>query len=727
MLAVAFSSIPLVTRAAPADLGEIGKHEAIAIQNSHFSRLPYGAGTSQRMLAQYLDQLDPTHFYFLQSDVEGFRAGCGNDLLSLLITCKGPKTALAIHRIYQQRVAASGERAKQLLAENRFDFTTAESIQTDRRTAPWPRDAREADELLRLKLKDALLDEMLRAERKAKAAPAVPSADRATPVEIVALRYRRLVEKVAKTDDTEAAYAFFNAMARAQDPHSDYMSASKADGFGNTLRNEMVGIGVTLESVDDGSTRVAGILIGGPADQSGVLQPGDRIVGLEDGDNGMTDVLHMTSSEVASLLAGGEGTRVRLRVYPAGTSDLRDMVIARGRVKLKSEEASAGVVGISLPNQPGHRLGWIELPGFYVDIPSGRTACANDVQRLLQRLVASKIDGLVLDLRGNGGGSVDEARRIAGFFTGTGPVLQEKDTYGKVSTLSSGQKAIYPGPLVVLVDRQSASAAEILAGALQDYRRAVVVGDRGTYGKGTVQETIELAPLMPFFVKRDQVGVMKLTTKRFYLPSGASSQLDGIASDIALPGRFDAAEVGERFLPHAFQRDRVRPAPGFTPLSADGLFLPRLRELSKQRTDPSKDFAELREDIALAAARRGQPTRSLQIDSRRQELAEAALRKEERDAARALRFKAQQEVDARTLTFQRLTLDDLARGTGLRSYDPAKASEEFVRVAAPSSTPTWPGALEPAKREALLVLNDLVTCSEGSDLAENRKTPVEIH
>jgi len=731
LLTAALATTSLPALAAPADLGEIGRQEVIALRNAHLSLLPYGPETSQRMLARYLDQLDPGHSYFLQSDIDAFQKDYGNDLFTLMLRRESLKPALAIHRVYQQRVAASVGLAKQLLAENRFDFHAAESIQPNRRNAAWPRDEKEAAELLRLRVKDALLDEMLRAENLAKTQAIKNPADHRTPAEIVNLRYGRLAEKIAKADEEEIASGFFNAMVRAYDPHSDYMNARKTDGFGNSMRNEMVGIGVSLESLDDGSTRISGMFLGGPADRSGALQPGDRIVGVDGagGSSGpLTDVLHMTSSEVSALLVGGEGTKVRIKVLPADDSAAREVTISRERVRLKADEANGGIVDLRLPERAAHRLGWIELPGFYVDFRNGRTSSAADVQKLLARLMDGKIDGLLLDLRGNGGGSVEEARRIAGFFIGNGPVLQEKDRLGRIETLSSGQKAMYQGPLTVLVDRQSASASEILAGALQDYRRAVIVGDRATFGKGTVQDPIELAPMMPFLVNRDGVGMLKLTSKRFYLPSGASTQINGVASDVAMPSRYDAAEVGERYLPHALAADRIRPASGFTPLSDENLFLPTLRELSKQRVESGREFAYINEDIVLAAARLKQNVRSLDAEERRGMQAGDLLREQERDAERTPRFKALAEDDKRNLSFYRLTLDDISGGKGLHLWDPSTQADEFARTANTStSSLTWPSGLEPAKREALLVLNDLVSCVESPPLVENQKAPAEIH
>ncbi|MGC4013718.1 MAG: carboxy terminal-processing peptidase [Luteolibacter sp.] len=731
LLTAALATTSLPALAAPIDLGEIGKQEVIALRNAHLSLLPYGAETSQRMLAQYLDQLDPGHSYFLQSDIDAFRKDYGNDLFTLMLKREALKPALAIHRIYQQRVAVSVGLAKQLLAENRFDFHTPESIQPNRRSAAWPRDEKEAAELLRLRVKDALLDEMLRAENLTKNQTVKNPADRRTPAEIVNLRYGRFSEKIAKADDEQIASGFFNAMVRAYDPHSDYMNALKTDGFGNSMRNEMVGIGVSLESLDDGSTRISGIFLGSPADRSGVIQPGDRIVGVDSAGGvagPLTDVLQMTTSEVAALLVGGEGTKVRIRILPADDSGAREVMIPRERVRLKADEANGGIVDLRLPERAAHRLGWIELPGFYVDFKNGRTSSSADVQKLLARLMDGKIDGLLLDLRGNGGGSVEEARRIAGFFMGNGPVLQEKDRLGRIETLPSGQRAIYRGPMAVLVDRQSASASEILAGALQDYRRAVIVGDHTTFGKGTVQEPIDLAQMMPYLSNRDGVGTLKLTSKRFYLPSGASTQINGVTSDIAMPGRYDAAEVGERHLPHALAEDRIRPSSGFAPLPDENLFLTTLRELSKQRVETGREFAYINEDIALASARLKQNARPLDVDERRKIQTDDLLRKQERNAERAPRFKALAEDDKRNLAFYRLTLDDLSSGRGLHLWDPSTQAEEFARTAnTPTSALSWPSGLEPAKREALLVLNDLVSCVESPPLVENRKVPTEIH
>ena len=350
-------------------------------------------------------------------------------------------------------------------------------------------------------------------------------------------------------------------------------------------------------------------------------------------------------------------------------------------------------------------------------------SCADDVEKLLKRLMEEKIDGLILDLRNNGGGSLDEVRRMTGFFMEQGPVVQVKDTLGRVQVKNSENgKPIYTGPMVVLTDRSSASASEILAGALQDFNRAVVVGEASTFGKGTVQQPMDIGRMLPLFSNRNGAGFLKVTIQKFYRPSGSSTQMDGVASDVVIPSIMDGLEIGESFLEHSLEHDLIRRADDFKPLDAETLFIPKLKELSLKRIDDCRDFEYVRDDVRRTTERINANTLSLNKAEREKELAESDARQKERNAERRERFAKVAQEDKQRFKFFKLTLDDIKEGKKLISYDPSDESASFMRRAKDETedlddSPKWPTGLDPIKRESIAVMRDLVELSESARVA----------
>ncbi len=365
----------------------------------------------------------------------------------------------------------------------------------------------------------------------------------------------------------------------------------------------------------------------------------------------------------------------------------------------------------------------ITLPSFYADFEDGKTRCSVDVERLLERLKDEGIDGLMLDLRNNGGGALEEVRRMTGFFTRRGPVVQVKNTFGEIQVKESErQEPIYDGPMVVLTDKSSASASEILAGALQDNNRAVIVGESSTFGKGTVQQPMDIGRMLPFFKARNKAGTLKVTIQKFYRPSGSSTQNLGVVPDIKLPSLTDALDVGEAFLDHPLEHDMIRRAPDFAPLKREQLFLPRLMELSGARLAASKDFTYVIEDITKTKARIRENKVSLNLAERKKELDEIELEQRERNNERKERFKLIERKDKEALAFFKLTLDDVKKGGDLRPFDPAKDNEEFMirakdETEALDETPKWPSGLDPHKREGVSILGDLVDITRNARMA----------
>ncbi len=716
-----------------ADFNEVGRQMAIMLQNSHFARLPFNEDLSKRFLDDYLKDLDFQRLYFTQQDVDKFSADYGDRLHTLLLQGNSMQPATEIYRVFEKRVEARVAQTKTLLDGADFDFTKEESVMLSRKNAPWPKNEKEAAALWSLQIKEAVLAEVLRRELLTRLAKeqgkSDPGSDDRSPKEKVSLRYKRFLNSVKDVDDEEIANYFLSAVARAYDPHTDYMSFREMNRFKDGMKNELVGIGALLQGEEDGATKIMGIVVGGPADREGTLKLNDRVVAVDmlntKKPEDMTDIMFMKIDKVVDLIRGKEGTLVALKVEPAGGApgETRIVVIQRGKVEMKDEQASGEVIEMKTDKGELRRLGVITLPSFYADFEEGKVRCSVDVERILKRLVEEKIDGLILDLRNNGGGSLDEVRRMTGFFMDRGPVVQVKNTLGQVQVKDSENgKPIYGGPMVVMIDKSSASASEILAGALQDYNRAVVVGESSTFGKGTVQQPMDIGRMLPLFAVRNRAGFLKVTIQKFYRPSGSSTQMDGVRSDVVFPSLMDAMEVGEAFLDHPLPHDRIRRAADFKQLDAQGLFITRLKELSQERVNSCQDFSYVIQDVIKTKERLDKNTLTLNKMAREKELAESDARQKERNSERRTRFEKMTKEDQQSLTFFKITLEGLDKGEVLKPYDPSSDGGSYMRRAKDEAedldeTPKWPTGLDPVKRESLMVLRDLVKYTESARMA----------
>lgn len=710
---------------------------AIMLQNSHFARLPFDEELSRRFLSDYLKDLDFQRLYFTQEDIQGFNEKYSSHLHTLLLNGKSIPAATEIYRVFQKRVEERVALTEKLLNETTFDFTSKESVMLSRKDAPWPRNEKEAIRLWQLQIKEAILGETLRRELLTKMAkeqgkPDPETGDR-SPKEKVSLRYKRFLSSVMDVDDEEIANYFLSSVAKSYDPHTDYMSFREMNRFKDGMKNELVGIGALLQGEEDGATKIMGIVVGGPADRDGKLKLNDRVVGVDILNTGkpedMIDIMFMKIDKVVDYIRGTEGTSVGLKVEPAGGPHgvTKIVVIQRGKVEMKDEQARGDIIEMKSEKGAVRRLGVITLPSFYADFEEGKVRCSVDVEKILTRLNAEKIDGLILDLRNNGGGSLEEVRRMTGFFMESGPVVQVKNTLGQVQVKDSDKgKPIYAGPLVVVIDKSSASASEILAGALQDFNRAVVVGDSSTFGKGTVQQPMDIGRMLPLFAARNRAGFLKVTIQKFYRPSGSSTQMDGVVPQVVIPSLSDALEIGEAYLDHPLPHDRIRPAPDFKPLASEGLFISRLNELSWNRINTCKDFAYLIEDVTKAKNRIKSNRLSLNKAAREKELEESDALQKARNIERRERFAKMGEKDAKTMIFYKLRLEDLETNGELKRYNPTAENVEFMRRAKDATadldeTPKWPSGLDPLKRESLAVLKDLVDLTVSAPLTSSAK------
>lgn len=734
---LSLTAIVSVAEAQQADFNEVGRQMAIMLQNSHFAKLPFDEELSRRFLSDYLKDLDSQRLYFNQNDIQGFNEKYCSSLHTLLLNGKSIPAATEIYRIFQKRVEDRVALTEKLLNEATFDFTSKESVMLSRKDAPWPRNEKEAIRLWQLQIKEAILGETLRRELLTKMAKEQgkpdPETEDRSPKEKVSLRYKRFLNSVKDVDDEEIANYFLSSIAKAYDPHTDYMSFREMNRFKDGMKNELVGIGALLQGEEDGATKIMGIVVGGPADRDGKLKLNDRVVGVDILNTGkpedMIDIMFMKIDKVVDYIRGTEGTSVGLKVEPAGGPPgvTKIVVIQRGKVEMKDEQARGDIIEMKSEKGAVRRLGVITLPSFYADFEEGKIRCSVDVEKILSRLITEKIDGLILDLRNNGGGSLEEVRRMTGFFMESGPVVQVKNTLGQVQVKDSDKgKPIYTGPMVVVIDKSSASASEILAGALQDFNRAVVVGDSSTFGKGTVQQPMDIGRMLPLFAARNRAGFLKVTIQKFYRPSGSSTQMDGVVPQVVIPSLSDALEIGEAYLDHPLPHDRIRPAPDFKPLASEGLFIPRLNELSWNRINTCKDFAYLIEDVTKAKNRIKSNRLSLNKAAREKELEESDALQKARNIERRERFAKMGEEDAKTMIFYKLRLEDLETNGELKRYNPTAENVEFMRRAKDATadldeTPKWPSGLDPLKRESLAVLKDLVDLTVSAPLTSSAK------
>lgn len=730
-LAIGLSVLSHPVCAQQADFNVVGKQMAIMLQNSHFARLPYNTDLSRKFFDDYLKSLDFQKVYFTQQDVDDFRAEYGDRLHTLLLEGTSMEPAQEIYAVFKERVATRIDAAQKML-KGEFDFTGREAVMMSRKEASWPRDEKEAEKVWASQIKEAVLSETLRRETITRLAKEQgkpdPGADDADPREKVSLRYKRLLASIQDVDDEDVANYFLSAVAQAYDPHTDYMSFREMNRFKGDMKNELIGIGALLQAEEDGATIIKGIVVGGPADKEGTLKLNDRVVAVDSLNSGssdkMTDIMFMPIDKVVELIRGKEGTSVALKVEPSGGAPGQTVVIVirREKVELKDEQASGEMIHMKNDDGEIRRIGVITLPSFYADFDEGTTRCSMDVERILQRLIEEKMDGLIFDLRNNGGGSLEEVRRMTGFFVPRGPVVQVKNTLGQVQVKDTdGGEPIYTGPMVVLVDKSSASASEIIAGALQDYNRAVVVGDASTFGKGTVQQPMDIGRMLPLFAVRDKAGFLKVTIQKFYRPSGSSTQKDGVVPNVVLPSLLDALDVGEAHMVNALPHDRIRPAADFQTLNGQALFLPKLKEQSRERVETCQDFGYVIEDIIKAKERIAANKVSLNKAEREKEIAEADAQKKARNIERRSRFDEISAEDKKLFIFHRITLDDLDKDADLEPYDPSNNEGNYMRRAVEETeslddTPKWPSGLNAEKREALHILKDLVELTETAKM-----------
>jgi len=745
-------------RAADTNYGQVAMHVAYMLQNHHYSHRDFDDEMSKDMLNNYLDLLDFRHQFFTQQDVDGFREKYATTLDDHVLM-RNISPAIEIYDIYKQRVKERVEFVKKSLKSNKFTFDSNRTIELKRDKSPWPKDVAAGDKLWLDIIEENLLqdriaeearvrDEKKKAEKaakkkaegkttaeakkeepkKAEASPAPASDPKAvaskgkdekdmTPAERVAKDYDRLLEVTNENDQDDVVNYFLSCLATAYDPHTEYMNTDERDSFNQHMTHKLVGIGALLATKDE-AAEIQGIVVGGPADKQGSLKLNDRIIAVAQGDEEFVDVKYLKLQKIVNMIRGDKGSIARLKVIPADDPSTTTIIsITRDEVPLKEKLANAEL--LITPPEMGKplKMGWLNLSNFYGDMEKGEVSASADVERLLRRLVKENIDGLVFDLRDNGGGSLDEAIKLTGLFVPSGPVVQAKDWRGTITWKDSEEaKPLYEGPMIVLVNKASASASEILAAALQDYGRAVIVGDKSSFGKGTVQTILDVARYMPFFSEKSHAGSLKVTIQKFYRIAGGSTQLKGVVPDIKLPSRLDVLDIGEDAAKNPLPYDTI-PSRKFNLFSKDPFPFDALRASAQSRVAANPEFQLVLEDSKRLKERIDRNALSLNLAEREKERLDAEAR---RDKTIEERAKRTQEVADRLKDngFKnfRLTLDNVDAEKLVAESDFTKEQNTGMRTAKKdddeddnvSDGSKFPYGIEPVKLETVHILRDLI-------------------
>lgn len=514
-----------------------------ALKSNHYTYIDINDAFSSKLLDAYIKELDPSKSYLLQADIDEFQQY--QNLLDDALNKADLHPAFMMFERYQERVEA---RLGWLLTTfdndlDHFDFESNESFNPLNDDANWATSNTELDNLWRKRLKNNVLELRLAGKSNEEIA------------ELLKKRFDNQLKRLHRINSNDAFEFYMNIVTKSYDPHTQYLAPSQSENFNISMSRSLEGIGAVLQ-YDQEYTKVVSLVPGGPADNAGELHPADRIVGVGQDEEEIVDVIGWRLDEVVDLIRGPKGTVVRLQIIPSTASANqvpKEISIVRNRVELEDQKAKKTVIEIT---QQGvdRKIGVINIPDFYMDFDAYQRQDPNyvsttrDVRRLLEELKQEQVDGVIIDLRNNGGGSLPEVNSLVGLFIDTGATVQIKDSNGRVNVLSDYDSGIvYGGPLAVMVNRLSASASEIFAGAIQDYQRGIILGSQ-TFGKGTVQTLIPL-----------RQGQLKITRSKFYRISGETTQHMGVLPDISFPGMIDISEIGEDALDNALPWDTIRP------------------------------------------------------------------------------------------------------------------------------------------------------------------------
>ncbi|HBL44866.1 MAG TPA: tail-specific protease [Planctomycetaceae bacterium] len=589
------------------------KRVCAMVSRFHISGKPINDEISQKLMKRFIKQLDPQKLYFYKSDIEGFDKD--KTQLDDKLAVGDVNFAYESFDLYLKRLEERMEYAQQLVDVD-HDFNIDESIVVDAKEQDFAKDQSEMNERWRKRVKYDLLNLILEDTKLEEAR------------EQLHKRYRNNLRTMAQTDKSEKLEMYLSSLTHCFDPHSSYMSPQTLEDFRISMELSLDGIGAALRS-EDGFTVVAEIVPGGAADADGRLKPGDKIVAVAQEDGEFVDVVEMKLSKVVRYIRGKRGTIVQLRVKKEKNNAVETYELTRKKIELSTSEVKGKIIetGERLPGKTG-RIGVISITSFYRDFRGAQRgdenfkSTARDVRKVLNDFRdQGGVDGVVVDLRFNGGGALSEAIEVSGLFVDEGPVVQVKHMDGERKVHSDVEPgAVYTGPLVVVCNRLSASASEIFAGVIKDYKRGIIIGDTTTHGKGTVQNVMPVSNQMFTFLRDQDLGALKLTINQFYRVNGDSTQNRGVRSDIVLPSLIDNMDLGESFLDDAMEFDQTEVAQ-FAPVGlVSPQILDQLKQSSAKRIVADKEFKETLAEIDKYLEKKNQKTISLNETVRRKEL-----------------------------------------------------------------------------------------------------------
>jgi len=643
------------------------------LKRHHYSKPPLDDARSVIIYDSYLKLLDPSRSYFMASDIAEFDKW--KTQFDDFLKSGDLNAGFTIYKRYLDRVKSRLDFALAELNKgvDKIDFNTKETLLIDRKDAPWLKSTAELDDLWRKRVKDEVLRQKIAGK------------DSKQIQETLTKRYKNQLARLDQTRAEDIFQAYINTFAMSYDPHTNYLSPDNAENFDINMSLSLEGIGAVLQS-DNDQVKVVRLVPAGPADKTKMVAPADKIIGVAQGNKEMVDVVGWRLDEVVKLIRGPKGTIVRLEVIPASNAPndqtSKIVPITREAVKLEDQAVKKSVLNLKQDGKD-YKLGVIEIPAFYLDFKAFRAgdpdykSTTRDVKKLLTELQKEKVDGVVIDLRNNGGGSLQEATELTSLFIDKGPTVLVRNADGRVDVLEDENPgAFYKGPMALLVNRLSASASEIFAGAMQDYHRALIIGGQ-TFGKGTVQ-TIQ--PL--------NHGELKLTLAKFYRVSGQSTQHQGVLPDIDYPSIIDTKEIGESALPEAMPWDTIKAAikPAVDPFKP---YITQLKSEHDVRTAKDAEFVFIRDKLALAQKLMEEKTVSLNEVERRAQHADIEakqlvmenirrkakgeeplkeLKKEDEDAIAAEPDKTKPEDDAYLSETGRILLDYLKLNTAVAKH-----------------------------------------------------------
>ncbi len=582
---------------------------AEVLSRYHYKPVKLDDTSSAKIFDNYIKSLDNQRIFFLQADIDHFSDG--RTKLDDAILKEDLSIPFAIFNVYQQRIVEHTNYARSLLKKG-FNFDKVEGYQFSREKEAWAQSQDEINDLWRKRVKN----DWLRLKMAGK--------DDKNIVSTLDKRYENILNSIAKIKNDDVFQSFMNAYTMTVDPHTNYFGIRASEDFDISMKLSLVGIGAVLQDKDEYTT-IRELVTGGPAALSGKLKVGDRIVGVGQSEKkAATDVMGWRLDDTVALIRGAENSVVVLDILPAeaGPDGKHKLItLIRKKISLEQQAAKKSIIEVKDGNEI-RQIGVITLPVFYQDFGARQNGDKNyksatrDVKRLLEELKKAKVDSVLVDLRDNGGGSLDEAIELTGLFVDTGPVLQERDMKGVIKVDSDTNAGVaWDGPLGILINRASASASEIFAAAIQDYGRGVIIGEQ-SFGKGTVQSVVDLDQL----VKNEQpkFGEVKMTVAQFFRINGSTTQLRGVVPDISLPSATDPESFGESSYENALPWSRIKAA-DYVPAGDLKMLIPLLNTNHQARINKDKDFQYLNEDIADFNIQRKQNLISLNENERRKE------------------------------------------------------------------------------------------------------------